>query len=99
MKGDSVRFKSMFTALDVLRAANKYMVKKIDILALKFIRKNVSEDHALMILQNLYFLRGTEDDCEDLTDEDLLPSAPTLGKLMDALLISQLIFVLQTWAK
>merc|ERR1719237_899647 len=41
MNGDAVRFKSVFTALAVISAADKYMVKKIDILALKFIRKNL----------------------------------------------------------
>ena len=42
MNGDAVRFKSVFTALAVIYAADKYMVKKIDILALKFIRKNLT---------------------------------------------------------
>ena len=38
MNGDAVKFKSVFTALAVIYAADKYRVKKLDILALKFIK-------------------------------------------------------------
>ena len=80
MNGDAVRFKSVFTALAVIYAADKYMVKKIDILALKFIRKNLTVYDSLMILQHLYFLHGTRIDFDDHIAKDIEPSAPTLGK-------------------
>ena len=80
MNGDAVRFKSVFTALAVIYAADKYMVKKIDILALKFIRKNLTVYDSLMILQHLYFLHGTRNDSDGQIVKDVEPSAPTLGK-------------------
>ena len=79
MNGDAVRFKSVFTALAVIYAADKYMVKKLDILALKFIRKHLTVNDSLMILQHLYFLHGTETDSDDQLVQDRKPSAPTLG--------------------
>lgn len=75
MNGDAVRFKSASTALAVIYAADKYMVKKLDILALKFIRENLTVNDSLMILQHLYFLHGT--DYQLVQDKE--PSAPTLG--------------------
>ena len=81
MNGDAVRFKSVFTALAVIYAADKYMVKKIDILALKFIRKNLTMCDSLMILQHLYFLHGTRNDFDDHLAKDIEPSAPTLGNV------------------
>ena len=80
MNGDAVRFKSVFTALAVIYAADKYMVKKIDILALKFIRKHITAYDSLMILQHLYFLHGTKTNFDDHHAKDIKPSAPTLGK-------------------
>ena len=79
MNGDAIRFKSVFTALAVIYAADKYMVKKIDILALKFIRKNLTVNDSLMILQHLYFLHGDENGRDDHVVQDMEPSAPTLG--------------------
>ena len=79
MNGDAVRFKSVFTALAVIYAADKYMVKKLDILALEFIRKNLTVNDSLMVLQHLYFLHGTENDSDDQLVQDREPSAPTLG--------------------
>ena len=79
MNGDAIRFKSVFTALAVIYAADKYMVKKIDILALKFIRKNLTVNDSLMILQHLYFLHGDENGCDDHIVQDMEPSAPTQG--------------------
>ena len=80
MNGDAVRFKSVFTALAVIYAADKYMVKKIDILALKFIKKHLTVQDSLMILQHLYFLHGTESFNDHLA-KDIKPSAPTLGNV------------------
>ena len=77
MKGDTVKFKSVLTALAVIYAAQKYMVKKIDNIALKFINKNLHCDNVLMVLQHLYVLLG-KDDPQDVLHEDVLPSAPPL---------------------
>ena len=77
MKGDTVKFKSVLTALAVIYAAQKYMVKKIDNIALKFINKNLHCDNVLMVLQHLYVLLG-KDDPQDVLHEDVFPSAPPL---------------------
>jgi len=82
MTGDVVKFKSVLTALAVVYAAQKYMVKKIDYLALKFINKNISSDNVLLVLQHLSVLNHresvAEEECLDTT-----PSAPPL-ELLDS---------------
>ena len=80
MNGDAFGFKSVFTALAVIYAADKYMVKKIDILALKFIRKHLTVYDSLMILQHLYFLHENKN-FDDHLAKDIEPSAPTLGNV------------------
>ena len=82
MTGDVVKFKSVLTALAVVYAAKKYMVKKIDYLALKFINKNISSDNVLLVLQHLFVLSHRD----SVTEEEFLdttPSAPPL-ELLDS---------------
>ena len=57
MTGDAVRFQSVPTALNVIYAAKKYMVGRIDDLALKFIYKNINTHNVLLVLQNLVVLQ------------------------------------------
>lgn len=73
MTGDAVRFQSVPTALNVIYAAKKYMVGRIDELALKFIYKNISPHNVLLVLQNLLVLQ--EEGAE------VAPSAPSLALL------------------
>lgn len=83
MTGDVVKFKSVLTALAVVYAAKKYMVKKIDYLALKFINKNISSENVLLVLQHLFVLNHRD----TITEEeflDITPSAPPL-ELLDTL--------------
>eukprot|EP00090_Calanus_glacialis_P038489 TRINITY_DN67147_c0_g1_i1.p1 TRINITY_DN67147_c0_g1~~TRINITY_DN67147_c0_g1_i1.p1 ORF type:complete len:287 (-),score=63.35 TRINITY_DN67147_c0_g1_i1:368-1228(-) len=56
MSGEVVKFKTVPTALAVIYAANKYMVNNIDILALKFVSRNITSDNVLLVLHNLYRL-------------------------------------------
>lgn len=83
MIGDVVKFKSVLTALAVIYAARKYMVKRIDDLALKFINKNINSDNVLLVLQHLLILNQ-----RDMLNEDEFydptPSAPPL-ELFDQL--------------
>ena len=72
MCGDAVRFQSVPTALNVIYAAKKYMVRKIDDLALKFIYKNINAHNVLLVLQNVLMLQE---------EPDVLPSAPSLALL------------------
>lgn len=72
MTGDAVRFQSVPTALAVIYAAKKYMVKKIDELALKFIYKNINTHNVLLVLQHLLLLQE---------EQELQPSAPSLALL------------------
>ena len=58
MTGDAIKFQSVPTALNVIYAARKYMVKRIDDLALKFIYKNINVNNVLLVLQNLLLLTG-----------------------------------------
>lgn len=74
MTGDAVRFQSVPTALAVIYAAKKYMVKKIDDLALKFIYKNINTHNVLLVLQHLLLL-------QEEPQESLEPSAPALDLL------------------
>ena len=83
MTGDVVKFKSVPTALAVIYVAKKYMVKKIDDLALKFINKKVNSDNVLLVLQHLLILNHRD----TITEEefyDPTPSAPPL-ELFDQL--------------
>ena len=82
MKGDTVKFKSVLTALAVIYAAQKYMVKKIDNIALKFINKNLTRDNVLMVLQHLYVLLDKYN--PQSSPEDVLPSAPPLEEFLDS---------------
>ena len=72
MTGDAVRFQSVPTALNVIYAAKKYMVRKIDDLALKFIYKNINSHNVLLVLQNVLMLQE---------EPEVLPSAPSLALL------------------
>ena len=76
-----MRFNSVVTALAVMYAAEKYMVSRINNLALKFINKNANSDNVLMILQHLYVLH--QKDREE--DESYTPSAPPLELLDETL--------------
>jgi len=82
MKGGTVKFKSVLTALAVIYAAQKYMVKKIDNIALKFINKNLTRDNVLMVLQHLYVL--LDKDNPQNSPEEVLPSAPPLEEFLDS---------------
>ena len=53
LSGETVRFNSVVTALAVMYAAEKYLVSRINRLALRFINKNANSDNVLMILQPL----------------------------------------------
>jgi len=81
MTGDAVKFQSVPTALAVIYAARKYMVKRIDDLALKFIYKNISVHNVLLVLQHLLLLtgQGTTEAQENTMDTE--PSAPPLAML------------------
>ena len=63
------------TALAVIYVAKKYLVNKIDTLALSFVNKNVTSDNVLMVLQHLYVLHQKDSEVRDV------PSAPQLGLL------------------
>eukprot|EP00090_Calanus_glacialis_P010433 TRINITY_DN18816_c0_g1_i1.p1 TRINITY_DN18816_c0_g1~~TRINITY_DN18816_c0_g1_i1.p1 ORF type:complete len:363 (-),score=123.14 TRINITY_DN18816_c0_g1_i1:261-1349(-) len=83
MTGDVVKFKSVLTALAVIYVAKKYMVKKIDDLALKYIKKNINSDNVLLVLQHLLILNHRD----TITEEEFFdptPSAPPL-ELFDQL--------------
>ena len=73
-----MRFNSVVTALAVMYAAEKYMVSRINNLALKFINKNANSDNVLMILQHLYVLHQREHEDEEV---HYTPSAPPLELL------------------
>lgn len=78
MTGDAVKFQSVPTALAVIYAAKKYMVKKIDDLALKFIYKNIDRHNVLLVLQHLLLLtQAHREDQEDI----VTPTAPPLALL------------------
>jgi len=81
MTGDVVKFKSVVTALAVVYAAKKYMVKKIDYLALKFINKNINSDNVLLVLQHLFILNHRDTITEEQNYYDVTPSAPPLELL------------------
>ena len=83
MTGDVVKFKSVTTALAVIYVAKKYMVKKIDDLALKFINKNINSDNVLLVLQHLLILNHRDTNTEE-EFYDPTPSAPPL-ELFDQL--------------
>jgi len=75
-----VNFKSVPTALSVIYAAKKYMVKHLDHLALTYISKNINRHNVLLVLQQLHLLyhRG-----QDLCNEEIGTRVPhqenTLG--------------------
>ena len=75
LSGEAVRFNSVVTALAVMYAAEKYLVNRINSLALKFINKNANSDNVLMILQHLYVLHQKETEDEEVY---YAPSAPPL---------------------
>jgi len=83
MTGDVVKFKSVLTALAVVYVAKKYMVKKIDDLALKFINKNINCHNVLLVLQHLFILNQRDKIIEE-EFYDSTPSAPPL-ELFDQL--------------
>ena len=83
MTGDVVKFKSVLTALAVIYVAKKYMVKKIDDLALKYIKKNINSDNVLLVLQHLLILNH-RDTINEEEFFDPTPSAPPL-ELFDQL--------------
>ena len=78
MAGDTVQFKSVMTALAVIYVAKKYLVNKIDTLALSFINKNVTSDNVLMVLQHLYVLHQKDNEEKEV---HFMPSAPPLELL------------------
>ena len=84
MCGDAVRFQSVPTALNVIYAAKKYMVRKIDDLALKFIYKNINAHNVLLVLQNVLMLQE---------EPDVLPSAPSLALLEQVRCGSKLLLI------
>ena len=75
LSGEAVRFNSVVTALAVMYAAEKYLVSRINSLALKFINKNANSDNVLMILQHLYVFHQKETEDEEVY---YAPSAPPL---------------------
>lgn len=82
LSGEAVRFNSVVTALAVMYAAEKYLVPRINSLALKFINKNANSDNVLMILQHLYVLHRKESQEEEEEEEvHYAPSAPPLELL------------------
>ena len=60
MFGEGIIFRSVPTALSVIYAAKKYMVKGVDTLALMFISKNINSDNVLLVLQTILVLYDTE---------------------------------------
>ena len=78
LSGEGVRFNSVVTALAVMYAAEKYLVSRINTLALKFINKNANSDNVLMILQHLYVLHQKESQDAGV---QYAPSAPPLELL------------------
>jgi len=56
MNGEDIKFRSVWTALSVIYASKKYMVRILDTLALSYIQKNITCDNVLIILENIFVL-------------------------------------------
>ena len=75
-------WQSVVTALAVIYAAKKYMVNRIDTLALRFISKNINSENVLMVLQHLLLLAPPPPALTcSLAQHSFAPSAPALELL------------------